>query len=137
MISFSLQTLYDTSRHELFDLPIRTVIVTDDHLPNEVGSWDEEIQPKDYENYLGEQNYLKRIGSDAAMPIAAFANVKSCTSTEFREFKSRFYDEIPEAGYCSTYGDRKLLLETGTYPEKRFRPFTTFPTLKLMTSTCD
>lgn len=49
------------------------------------------------------------------MPIAAFANVKSCTSTEFREFKSRFYDEIPEAGYRSTYGDRKLLLETGTF----------------------
>jgi hypothetical protein len=119
MISFSLQTLYDTSRHELFDPPIRTVVVTGDHLLNEVDSWDEEIRPKDYENYLGEQNYLKRIGSDTA------TNVKSCTSTEFREFKSRFYDEIPEAGYRSTYGDQKLLLEAGTYPEKRFRLFTT------------
>lgn len=89
MISFSLQTLYDTSRHELFDPPIRTVVVTGDHL-NEVNSWDEEIRPKDY---LGEQNYLKRIGSDAT------TNVKSCTSTKFREFKSGFYDEIPEAGY--------------------------------------
>ena len=55
------------------------------------------------------------------MPIAAFADVKSCTSIEFREFKSRFYDDIPEAGYRSTYGDRKLLLETSTYPETSFK----------------
>ena len=84
--------------------PTRKAVVADRHNPI--------TYVKDYENYLGKQNYLKRIGSDAT------TNVKSCTSTEFREFKSRFYDEIPKAGYCSTYGDQKLLLETGIYPER-------------------
>lgn len=77
MISFSLQTLYDISRHELFDPSIRTVIVTGGYLPNEVDSWGEEIRPKDYENYLGEQDYLKHTGSDMAMPIAAFAKCQT------------------------------------------------------------